>query len=290
MSEICTIIETNVNQGVVKSYGKISGMLVSAKKPDPIAVSAVALKATFDDLMLQDLNDGRIFILKDADAFEPGSEEAKTATSENGDFQIGKTQGQHKFTFYTDDSGTKSLLKAFGSGMQVYVSFLTRGNYIRAKKNTDGQFEFVKCYIQALAADHTDNSTDAVTISVTVREDFKQNQLSIKPDFELSELSPIATVVFSEGSASAATQIVTFNANYESGCIATDFTIGNVLFTVNGTLEVPTQITNTAGVISATFALATFIATDTIGVYLSAPSVSNEFYETAEIYEITAGA
>jgi hypothetical protein len=281
---ICTNLK-NANQGAATSYGKVNGYLFAGQKPAAIVESAAKLQTTWETLMQQDIDAGRLMMISRADVVEPGEPEVQTADSENGAITIDKSLATHSYDVYADDCGMRSVLKVLGSGVTVYGYQLTKGGYIRGQKNSEGNFAPIKLYMYAHELEASSDRPDAFRLIVAPRQDFKENQWSIKPDFDIDELESIKEVLVSNLVADDTADTITFNAKYCNGCAATDPTLANYIFTAGGVTITPTGIPQTGSEIVATFAAGE--VTGEVTVTLAKPSVTGENYES-DTYTATA--
>jgi hypothetical protein len=270
---------TNAEVGALDAPGVFTGIMFSASSITPMLESAAKLKATWVALLQKDINDGRVMLIKRTEQQEIGEPEVLSAPSVYGDIPYDYTEATHTLTKYVSDCGKRSLLKSLGRGVEVEGFFISKGNFICGKQDTDGNFAPIKMFIHAVGMEATsDNGFGKVMLTISIRDDFYQeNQWFIKPDFDVDELEGIKEVYLNDITASDTADTVVFTPKTCGGCIISDVTLSNYTFTADGTTITPTGITQANGVVTAEFAAAEVTGAIVIG--LVAPSTSGENYE-----------
>ena len=276
----------NAELGEKCTTGAISGVMFSAKKLDALNVStAFESASTIQALMQAGIDNGRLLKLFAADKKEIGASEVVEAESDLGNYPIDTKPPTHKLQFYTSECGMKSVMSAFGDGVEGYGYLLTEKGYIQGKEDSDGDMLQISMNLYAKAIKQNDSIPDGVELSIAIRENYEANQISKKPSFELSELESIKEVKITNLVASDTLDTVVFDAKLCSGVAVTDVTLANYKVTAAGSTIVATGTAQTGSEVTLTFDAAS--VTGAVTVELDKPSTTSENYES-DLYTTTA--
>jgi hypothetical protein len=281
---------TNANAGGIETYGFTSGLLFAGKNPGGMAVSAAKTKEAWENLMLLNTNNGRLMLINRTEQREIGEPEVISAPSDFGDIPADYKEAAHTFDKYVGDCGMKSILGSLKSGADVYGYEIKKGNYIRGTKDSEGNFAPIKMFLHAVGIQSSpDSPIDKVRISLSYRDDaFLEKIWTLKPDFDVDELTSVTDIEITELVASDSADTVEFVPKTCSGCVVSDFGLENYKFTAGGAVITPTATPTQADDGKVT---ATFTADDVSGdivVSADSPATTEEFYEVSGTYSVTA--
>lgn len=196
------------------------------------------LKATWQDLLYQEVN--RNYMLIADDATDSTDNEPITQELSELTIVLGSKQGSESFKIVADECTLRTLISAFKTSTVIYGYFLTKDNKIRGQRGeTSGTLEPIRMRATANHIKAKPDSVEMVDLSITADEDYIENVHSARPTWSYESLETTRNVEFVDNGSSTAALIV--DATFCGDCDASSLTAANFI-TKDGT---GTDITST---------------------------------------------